>query len=47
MVIMRGSIAASVEVDNFVDGSLHQTAIRDLHLHQLIGGYTVTSLHYH
>jgi methane/ammonia monooxygenase subunit C len=29
MVIMLGSIAASVEVDNFVDGSLHQTAIRD------------------
>jgi len=28
MVIMLGSIAASV-VDNFVDGSLHQTAIRD------------------
>ncbi|HEX9320375.1 MAG TPA: hypothetical protein VF884_15690, partial [Nitrososphaeraceae archaeon] len=25
MVIMLGSIAASVEVDNFVDGSLHQT----------------------
>src|SRR6185436_11520185 len=29
MVIMLGSIAASVEEDNFVDGSLHQTAIRD------------------
>src|ERR687897_822014 len=29
MIIMLGSIAASVEVDNFVDGSLHQTAIRD------------------
>ena len=29
MVIMLGSIAASVEVDNFVDRSLHQTAIRD------------------
>ncbi len=29
MVIMLGSIAASVEVDNFVDGSLHQTTIRD------------------
>src|SRR3569832_1141221 len=29
LVIMLGSIAASVEVDNFVDGSLHQTAIRD------------------
>ena len=29
MVIMLGSIAASVQVDNFVDGSLHQTAIRD------------------
>ena len=29
MVIVLGSIAASVEVDNFVDGSLHQTAIRD------------------
>src|ERR687892_259604 len=29
MVIMMGSIAASVEVDNFVDGSLHQTTIRD------------------
>ena len=25
MVIALGSIAASVEVDNFVDGSLHQT----------------------
>ena len=24
-----GSVAASVEVDNFVDGSLHQTSIRD------------------
>jgi methane/ammonia monooxygenase subunit C len=29
MVIALGSIAASVEVDNFVDGSLHQTSIRD------------------
>src|SRR5919198_869910 len=29
MVICLGSIAASVEVDNFVDGSLHQTSIRD------------------
>src|SRR5438874_12693068 len=29
MVIMLGSIAASVEVANFVDGSLHQPAIRD------------------
>jgi methane/ammonia monooxygenase subunit C len=29
MVIMLGSIAASVKVDNFVDGSLHQTSIRD------------------
>src|SRR5438093_11779044 len=29
MVIMLGSIAASVEGDNFVDGSLHQTSIRD------------------
>jgi methane/ammonia monooxygenase subunit C len=29
MCIMLGSIAASVEVDNFVDGSLHQTTIRD------------------
>ena len=29
MVIMLGSIAASVEVDNFVDGSLDQTTIRD------------------
>src|SRR5690349_24211484 len=29
IVIALGSIAASVEVDNFVDGSLHQTSIRD------------------
>ena len=29
IVIAMGSIAASVEVDNFVDGSLHQTSIRD------------------
>ncbi len=29
MIIALGSIAASVEVDNFVDGSLHQTSIRD------------------
>jgi methane/ammonia monooxygenase subunit C len=28
MVIMLGSIAAYVEVDNFVDESLHQPAIR-------------------
>src|SRR5690606_14977162 len=28
-VIVLGSIAASVEVDNFIDASLHQTAIRD------------------
>ena len=27
--IAMGSTAASVEVDNFVDGSLHQTSIRD------------------
>ena len=29
IVIAMGSTAASVEVDNFVDGSLHQTSIRD------------------
>src|SRR5256886_13892427 len=29
IVIAMGSIAASVEVDNFVGGSLHQTSIRD------------------
>ena len=29
VVIAMGSTAASVEVDNFVDGSLHQTSIRD------------------
>jgi len=29
IVIAMGSVAASVEVDNFVDGSLHQTSIRD------------------
>ena len=29
-VIMLGSITASVEVDNFVDGSLHQSSIREL-----------------
>ena len=29
MIIVLGSVAASVEVDNFVDGSLHQTSIRD------------------
>jgi len=29
IIIALGSIAASVEVDNFVDGSLHQTSIRD------------------
>ena len=29
IVISMGSTAASVEVDNFVDGSLHQTSIRD------------------
>jgi len=40
---MLGSIAASVEVDNFVDGSLHQTAIRDMHLRSLTGGCTATS----
>ncbi|HXG06413.1 MAG TPA: hypothetical protein VNI77_03705 [Nitrososphaera sp.] len=28
-VIVPGSIAASVEVDSFIDASLHQTAIRD------------------
>lgn len=44
MVIMLGSIAASVEVDNFVDGSLHQTAIRDSALLQHTGGCTVISL---
>src|SRR5574337_745715 len=27
IIIAMGSIAASVEVDNFVDGSLHQTSI--------------------
>jgi methane/ammonia monooxygenase subunit C len=27
--VAMGSTAASVEVDNFVDGSLHQTSIRD------------------
>ena len=29
IIIAMGSVAASVEVDNFVDGSLHQTSIRD------------------
>ncbi len=29
IIISMGSTAASVEVDNFVDGSLHQTSIRD------------------
>ncbi len=29
IVIVLGSIAVSVEVDNFIDASLHQTAIRD------------------
>ena len=29
IIIAMGSTAASVEVDNFVDGSLHQTSIRD------------------
>ena len=29
VVIAMGSTAASVEVDNFVDGSIHQTSIRD------------------
>ena len=29
IVIAMGSTAASVEIDNFVDGSLHQTSIRD------------------
>ena len=42
MVIMLGSIAASVEVDNFVDGSLHQTAIEIVHLLQHTGGYIAT-----
>ncbi|MGI0019942.1 MAG: methane monooxygenase/ammonia monooxygenase subunit C, partial [Nitrososphaera sp.] len=27
--IVLASIALSVEVDNFIDGSLHQTSIRD------------------
>ncbi|MGB8642140.1 MAG: hypothetical protein WCD28_07620 [Nitrososphaeraceae archaeon] len=31
ILFVLGSITASVEVDNFVDGSLHQTAIRDSH----------------
>ena len=35
MVIMLGSIAASVEVDNFVDGSLHRLQLGIVHLHQL------------
>ena len=43
MVIMLGSIAASVEVDNFVDGSLHKTAIRDSAFTQHTGGCTATS----
>jgi len=42
IIIAMGSTAASVEVDNFVDGSLHQTSIRDRHLLQHIGGYTLT-----
>ena len=42
MVIMLGSIAASVEVDNFVDGSLHQTAIVIVHSLQHTGGYIAT-----
>ncbi len=29
IIIAMGSVAASVEIDNFVDGSLHQTSIRD------------------
>ena len=33
IVIAMGSTAASVEVDNFVDGSLHQTSIRDSAFH--------------
>jgi len=37
IIIAMGSTAASVEVDNFVDGSLHQH----------IGGCIPTSSHYH
>nr|WP_226987206.1 hypothetical protein [Candidatus Nitrososphaera evergladensis] len=29
MVIVLAQIALSVEIDNYVDGSLHQTSIRD------------------
>jgi len=29
IIIAMGSTAASVEVDNYVDGSLHQPSIRD------------------
>ena len=47
MVIMLGSIAASVEVDNFVDGSLHQTGLETVHSLLLTGGYTATLLPFH
>ena len=47
IVIAMGSTAASVEVDNFVDGSLHQPLSEIVHLHQHTGGYTLTSSHYH
>ena len=42
IVISMGSTAASVEVDNFVDGSLHQTLLETAHLLQHIGGYILT-----
>ena len=29
LIVMLDSIAVSVQVDNFVDGAMHQTAIRD------------------
>jgi len=42
IVIAMGSTAASVEVDNFVDGSLHRLLSETAHLLQHIGGYTLT-----
>ena len=46
MVIMLGSIAASVEVDNFVDQYCIKQLYEIVHSHQLIGGYIATSLHF-
>ena len=43
MVIVLGSIAASVEVDNFVDGSCTRQQSEIAHSRLLTGGYTATS----